>query len=54
MQTEYVYPALGNRMSPKEWVEPVSASVTSRAAQHDQQVIEHVRRLGGQPGAVAA
>ena len=21
MQTEYVYPAIGNRMSPKEWVE---------------------------------
>ena len=21
MQTEYIYPVLGNRMSPKEWVE---------------------------------
>ena len=31
MQTEYVYPALGNRMSPKEWVEAGKPDLLERA-----------------------
>ncbi|THD85804.1 methyltransferase [Aliigemmobacter aestuarii] len=31
MQTEYVYPALGNRMSPKEWVEAGKPLLLDRA-----------------------
>ncbi|MDN2564609.1 trimethylamine methyltransferase family protein [Aquibium sp. A9E412] len=31
MQTEYVYPALGNRMSPKEWVEADRPRLLDRA-----------------------
>ncbi len=31
MQTEYVYPALGNRMSPKEWVEAGQPQIIDRA-----------------------
>jgi trimethylamine--corrinoid protein Co-methyltransferase len=31
MQTEYIYPALGNRMSPKEWVEAGRPMLLDRA-----------------------
>jgi trimethylamine--corrinoid protein Co-methyltransferase len=31
MQTEYVYPRLGNRMSPKEWVEAGQPQLIERA-----------------------
>jgi trimethylamine--corrinoid protein Co-methyltransferase len=31
MQTEYIYPALGNRMSPKEWAEAGRPQLLERA-----------------------
>ena len=31
MQTEYVYPAVGNRMSPKEWAEAGQPELLDRA-----------------------
>jgi trimethylamine--corrinoid protein Co-methyltransferase len=31
MQTEYIYPAVGNRMSPKEWIEAGKPQLLDRA-----------------------
>ncbi len=31
MQTEYIYPTVGNRMSPKEWVEAGRPMLLDRA-----------------------
>ncbi len=39
MQTEYVYPALGNRMSPKEWVEAGRPGLIERAIERKNQIL---------------
>jgi trimethylamine--corrinoid protein Co-methyltransferase len=40
MQTEYVYPTLGNRMSPKEWVEADRPLLLDRAIQRKNEILE--------------
>jgi trimethylamine--corrinoid protein Co-methyltransferase len=39
MQTEYVYPTLGNRMSPKEWVEADRPILLDRAIQRKNDIL---------------
>ena len=39
MQTEYVYPTLGNRMSPKEWVEAGRPMLIDRAIQRKNEIL---------------
>ncbi len=45
MQTEYVYPALGNRMSPKEWVEAGKPELLERAIARKNDILS---RAGSQ------
>jgi trimethylamine--corrinoid protein Co-methyltransferase len=44
MQTEYIYPALGDRSSPKEWVEngkpDLLANATQRKEDNPQRPLE--------------
>ena len=39
MQTEYVYPAVGDRMSPKEWAEQGKPSYIDRAAKQTRAIL---------------
>ncbi|PPB80463.1 trimethylamine--corrinoid protein Co-methyltransferase [Albidovulum inexpectatum] len=39
MQTEYVYPSLGNRMSPKEWVEAERPQLIARARARKEDIL---------------
>ena len=39
MQKEYVYPALGNRMSPKEWTEAGKPDIVARAAAMKREIL---------------
>ncbi|WP_395539606.1 trimethylamine methyltransferase family protein [Neotabrizicola sp. sgz301269] len=39
MQTEYVYPTLGNRMSPKEWVEAGKPQLLDRAIARKNEIL---------------
>jgi trimethylamine--corrinoid protein Co-methyltransferase len=39
MQKEYVYPALGNRMSPKEWTEAGKPEIVARAAAMKREIL---------------
>lgn len=39
MQTEYVYPVLGNRMSPKEWAEANRPMLIERAIQRKNEIL---------------
>ena len=39
MQTEYVYPTLGNRMSPKEWVEAGRPQLLERAIARKNEIL---------------
>jgi len=39
MQTEYVYPTLGNRMSPKEWVEADRPLLLDRAIARKNEIL---------------
>ena len=39
METDYVYPEIGDRTSPKEWVEQGSANVVERARKKTQEVL---------------
>ncbi|PTE14857.1 trimethylamine methyltransferase family protein [Pseudogemmobacter blasticus] len=39
MQTEYVYPALGNRMSPKEWVEAGKPQLLDKAIARKNEIL---------------
>ena len=39
MQTEYVYPTLGNRMSPKEWVEADRPQLLERAIARKNEIL---------------
>ena len=39
MQSEYIYPEIGDRASPKEWIEQGSTSVTQRARARTQEVL---------------
>ncbi|MCC0070896.1 MAG: trimethylamine methyltransferase family protein [Rhodobacteraceae bacterium] len=43
MQTEYVYPILGNRMSPKEWVEADRPMLLERAIQRKNEILAKAR-----------
>jgi trimethylamine---corrinoid protein Co-methyltransferase len=43
MQTEYVYPTLGNRMSPKEWVEAGRPLLLDKAIARKNELL---RRMG--------
>jgi trimethylamine--corrinoid protein Co-methyltransferase len=40
MQTEYVYPVLGNRMSPKEWAEADRPMLLDRAIRRKNEILE--------------
>lgn len=40
MQTEYVYPVLGDRMSPKEWAEKGKPDILERAAAEKRRILE--------------
>jgi len=39
MQKEYVYPALGNRMSPKEWIEAGRPDIVARATARKREIL---------------
>ena len=39
MQKEYVYPALGNRMSPKEWNEAGRPDIVARATARKREIL---------------
>jgi len=39
MQTEYVYPAVANRMSPKEWAEAGKPDLVKRAAARKREIL---------------
>ena len=39
MQSEYIYPEIGDRASPKEWIEQGSTSVTQRARARTREVL---------------
>ena len=39
MQTEYLYPTVGDRRSPNEWIEQGSTSVTDRATKKVQEIL---------------
>ena len=39
MQTEYVYPKLGNRMSPKEWIEASKPQILERAIERKNEIL---------------
>jgi trimethylamine--corrinoid protein Co-methyltransferase len=39
MQSEYIYPAVGNRMSPKEWHEAGKPDVVDRAAARKREIL---------------
>ncbi len=39
MQKDYVYPAIGNRMSPKEWVEAGKPDIVERAAARKREIL---------------
>jgi trimethylamine--corrinoid protein Co-methyltransferase len=41
MQTEYLYPAIGDRRSPNEWTEQGSTDALQRAAQRVQELLAH-------------
>lgn len=40
MQTEYVYPALGDRLSPKEWAEKDKPDIVARAIAEKQRILD--------------
>ncbi|MCC0080221.1 MAG: trimethylamine methyltransferase family protein [Rhodobacter sp.] len=40
MQTEYVYPTLGNRMSPKEWVEAARPDLLTAARRRTRDILD--------------
>ena len=39
MQTEYIYPEVGDRSSPKEWAEQGSLDILQRAQQRTQEIL---------------
>ena len=39
MQKDYVYPTVGNRMSPKEWVEAGKPDIVERAAAKKREIL---------------
>ena len=39
METDYVYPAVGDRTSPKEWAEQGSTNVLQKAAQRTKEIL---------------
>lgn len=41
MQTEYVYPVLGDRLSPKEWAEKGKPDIVERAIAEKQRILEN-------------
>ena len=41
MQREYVYPEIGNRMSPKEWVENGKPDIVEKAVQVKQSILDN-------------
>ncbi len=44
MQTEYIYPRLGDRTSPKEWVEIGKPDLVQKAIEMKAQILEAPRR----------
>jgi trimethylamine---corrinoid protein Co-methyltransferase len=40
MQTEYIYPTVGNRMSPKEWVEAGRPLLLDKAIARKNAILE--------------
>jgi len=45
MQTEYIYPALGNRMSPKEWVEADRPILIEKAIARKNEILDSAGRM---------
>ncbi|SDJ08042.1 trimethylamine methyltransferase family protein [Lutimaribacter saemankumensis] len=43
MQTEYLYPDIGNRMTPKDWVESGRPDLLATATARRQQILTHAR-----------
>ena len=43
MQTEYIYPTLGNRMSPKEWNEAGRPQLLDQAIKRKNEILEHAQ-----------
>jgi trimethylamine---corrinoid protein Co-methyltransferase len=41
MQSEYLYPAVGDRTSPKEWIEQGSTTIVERAVLRTSAILEH-------------
>ncbi|MGH6886624.1 MAG: trimethylamine methyltransferase family protein, partial [Geminicoccales bacterium] len=39
MQTDYIYPVVGDRTSPKEWVEQGSTTVIDRAVRRTREIL---------------
>ena len=54
MQTEYVYPLLGNRMSPKEWFEADRPDLIAAAAARKRAILDAPPRAAFDAGADAA
>jgi trimethylamine---corrinoid protein Co-methyltransferase len=40
MQTDYIYPVVGDRTSPKEWLEQGSTTVIDRAVKRTREILE--------------
>jgi trimethylamine--corrinoid protein Co-methyltransferase len=40
MQTDYLYPVVGDRTSPKEWLEQGSTTIIDRAVRKTRQILE--------------
>ncbi len=40
MESEYIYPVIGNRMSPKEWVEAKKPDIVERAIQEKRRILD--------------
>jgi len=45
MQTEYIYPTLGNRMSPKEWVEADRPILIDKAIARKNEILNSAGRM---------
>jgi trimethylamine--corrinoid protein Co-methyltransferase len=43
MQTEYIYPAVGNRMSPKEWIEAGKPQLLDRAIARKNEILARAK-----------
>ena len=54
MQTEYIYPTLGDRSSPKEWVENGKPDLLANATQRKETILSEPSNARFDPEAEAA